>query len=103
MKCKRCNEEVKESDPDVESVSVRQNQCSHFVHELYHRECLYKDHIDSLESRVKDIESAWQDAELRADKNLSRVEELEATLKTLAAQAMYAAGYTKKGDWKNES
>jgi len=58
---------------------------------------------DINESRVKAIESAWQDAELRADKNLKRVEELEATLKTLAAQAMYAAGYTKKGDWKNES
>ena len=32
-----------------------------------------------------------------------RIEELEATLKTLASQAMYAAGYTKKGDWKNET
>jgi predicted amidophosphoribosyltransferase len=63
----------------------------------------YQEHIRSLESRVKDIESAWQDAELRADTNLKRVEELEATLKTLAAQAMYAAGYTKKGDWRNET
>jgi hypothetical protein len=53
--------------------------------------------------RADIIESSWQDAELRADKNLKRVEELEATLKTLAAQAMYAAGYTKKGDWKNET
>jgi hypothetical protein len=77
-RCKRCNEEVKESDPDVESVSVGQNQCSHFVHALYHRECLYKDHIDSLESRVKAIESAWQDAELRAEKAEARVRELEA-------------------------
>jgi len=58
---------------------------------------------EKAEARSKEIESAWQDAELRADKNLKRVEELEATLKTLAAQAMYAAGYTKKGDWKNES
>ena len=58
---------------------------------------------ERAEARVKEIESAWQDAELRADKNLKRIEELEATLKTLAAQAMYAAGYTKKGDWKNET
>ena len=32
-----------------------------------------------------------------------RIEELEATLKTLASQAMYACSYTKKGDWKNET
>ena len=38
----------------------------------------------------------------RAERAEARVEELEATLKNLAAQAMYAAGYTKKGDWKNE-
>ena len=50
--------------------------------------------------KIAKIESAWQDAELRADKNLKRVKELEATLKTLAAQAMYAL---KKGDWKNEA
>ena len=92
MKCKRCNEEVKESDPDVESVSVGQNQCSHFVHALYHRECLYKDHIDSLESRVKEIESAWQDAELRADKNLKRVEELERELRLYRTASTYPRG-----------
>ena len=39
----------------------------------------------------------------RAEKAEARIKELEATLKTLASQAMYAAGYTKKGDWKNES
>ena len=39
----------------------------------------------------------------RAEKAEVRIKELEATLKTLAAQAMYAAGYTKKGDWKNET
>ena len=31
---------------------------------------------DELKARVKELESAWQDAELRADKNLKRVEEL---------------------------
>jgi hypothetical protein len=58
--------------------------------------------IECGSDAYKEIESAWQDAELRADTNLKRVEELEATLKTIAAQAMYAAGYTKKGGWKNE-
>ena len=36
----------------------------------------------------------------RAEKAEARVKELEATLKTLASQAMYAL---KKGDWKNET
>ena len=36
----------------------------------------------------------------RAEKAEARIKELEATLKTLASQAMYAL---KKGDWKNES
>ena len=72
------------------------------IFEKWKDEILAKEKSSDKEKIAK-IESAWQDAELRADKNLKRVEELEATLKTLAAQAMYAAGYTKKGDWKNES
>ena len=45
-------------------------------------------------AKIEKIESAWQDSELRAEKAEARVEELvEATLKTLVAQAMYVAGY----------
>ena len=59
--------------------------------------------VDYQKEVIAKIESAWQDAELRADTNLKRVGELEATLKTIAAQAMYACSYTKKGDWENEN
>ena len=36
--------------------------------------------VDYQKEVIAKIESAWQDAELRADKNLKRVEELESRL-----------------------
>jgi hypothetical protein len=44
---------------------------------------------DINESRVKAIESAWQDAELRADTNLKRVEELERKLRLYETATSY--------------
>ena len=48
--------------------------------------------IIDLESRVKDIESSWQDAELRADTNLKRVEELERELCRYRIASTYPRG-----------
>jgi len=44
---------------------------------------------ERAEARVKAIESAWQDAELRADKNLKRVEELERKLRLYETATSY--------------
>jgi hypothetical protein len=43
-----------------------------------------------LENKVKKLESAWQDAELRADKNLKRVKELEASLRRVREKSTMA-------------
>ena len=48
----------------------------------------------------KELVEAVQHHVDRADKAEARIKELEATLRTLAAQAMYAL---KKGDCRNET
>ena len=82
--CKRCNKELKESDPDAQSVTVGQNMSSHFVHELYHRECLAKDHIDALQEKLEKAEA--------------RVKELEGENKILASKNFNAYTYRRKID-----
>ena len=44
---------------------------------------------ERAEARSKEIESAWQDAELRADTNLKRVEELERKLRLYETATSY--------------
>jgi len=51
-KCKRCGKEVCDSDPYVEKVTVGQGMTSAFTSEYYHRECLSRDHIDSLQEEL---------------------------------------------------
>ena len=61
--------------------------------------------LDAVVCRMccNDIADLLDQKELTIIDLETRIKELEATLKTLAAQAMHAAGYTKKGDWKNEN
>ena len=47
---------------------------------FFHAMGLSRERAEKAEARVKAIESAWHLAELRADKNLKRVEELERKL-----------------------
>ena len=48
------------------------------VQAIYDVACYHIERADKAEFRVKAIESAWQDAELRAEKAEARVRELEA-------------------------
>ena len=43
--------------------------------------------------RIKELESAWQDAEMRADTNLKRVEELERELRLYRTASTCPRGY----------